>query len=625
VPAAASGTSSAAFGPDSLRTASVKSGAGAPLSDRVYDWDAVGNLKHVSDSAGGAGGTGQYDAEYGYDDLRRVTSATLALPQKTPLDLAYGYDPLGNLTLIDGSNAQGDLRLLDGARQAYGRTVSQTCAGAPNPLPHALTSRTLLTALPANLTINALCYDGAGRLIRSVDSVRNSINSYTYYARGKVRAIVDRNGESRYLYDGNGVLVSKFDPVGATHIVLSPSYRELFDPSLPATPASFEAMYATSGRPIARRVLASAGGGPLTTSATALNWYSTDQLGGTAFMTNAQGQEVANSRAFYRPFGGFVDRAQPPQGDAAGNRLFTGKELESTGFYDFGARLYDPLTGRFVQADDADFDDSPQALNRFSYVLNNPLRFIDPSGHQPSPYGPFANPYDRMPMPDPFQVQIVAHAKAALEAHAALGNTGPQSEIRLRELQTAYELALVGVIAPVIPGLLNTLRPEAQPLPVATPNPEQKVQEAPAQQKAGAPGTPRNAEFERNAAGLKSVAEQRTKRNAPPAGSVHDDATFGKLNINGKDYYSQNAHGEPLRPAGVNNVSPHHMEGGAFGMAIRANERAYFATLYTDRPMCGYCWSAVRGYMRQLGIRYLKVVEPGGVSYTIGVNPPPRR
>jgi YD repeat-containing protein len=196
VPAAASGTSSAAFGPDSLRTASVKSGAGAPLSDRVYDWDAVGNLKHVSDSAGGAGGTGQYDAEYGYDDLRRVTSATLALPQKTPLDLAYGYDPLGNLTLIDGSNAQGDLRLLDGARQAYGRTVSQTCAGAPNPLPHALTSRTLLTALPANLTINALCYDGAGRLIRSVDSVRNSINSYTYYARGKVRAIVNRNGES---------------------------------------------------------------------------------------------------------------------------------------------------------------------------------------------------------------------------------------------------------------------------------------------------------------------------------------------------------------------------------------------------------------------------------------------
>jgi hypothetical protein len=38
---------------------------------------------------------------------------------------------------------------------------------------------------------------------------------------------------------------------------------------------------------------------------------------------------------------------------------------------------------------------NPQALNRYSYVLNNPLRYTDPSGHSPWPEGsPFDTLYD---------------------------------------------------------------------------------------------------------------------------------------------------------------------------------------------------------------------------------------
>jgi putative chitinase len=40
------------------------------------------------------------------------------------------------------------------------------------------------------------------------------------------------------------------------------------------------------------------------------------------------------------------------------------------------------LTGRFTQADDIQAGQSAQGRNRFSYVLNNPLRLIDPTGHQ---------------------------------------------------------------------------------------------------------------------------------------------------------------------------------------------------------------------------------------------------
>jgi hypothetical protein len=47
-----------------------------------------------------------------------------------------------------------------------------------------------------------------------------------------------------------------------------------------------------------------------------------------------------------------------------------------------GARWYDAYTSRFLSPDSIipDFAD-PQSLNRFSYCLNNPLRYTDPSGH----------------------------------------------------------------------------------------------------------------------------------------------------------------------------------------------------------------------------------------------------
>jgi hypothetical protein len=49
--------------------------------------------------------------------------------------------------------------------------------------------------------------------------------------------------------------------------------------------------------------------------------------------------------------------------------------------YNYDARLYDPVIGRFISPDSivpAPFN--PQSLNRYSYVLNNPLMYTDPSG-----------------------------------------------------------------------------------------------------------------------------------------------------------------------------------------------------------------------------------------------------
>ena len=46
---------------------------------------------------------------------------------------------------------------------------------------------------------------------------------------------------------------------------------------------------------------------------------------------------------------------------------------------------YDPELGRFIQPDTMIPDlSNPQSYNRYSYCLNNPLRYNDPSGHDPT-------------------------------------------------------------------------------------------------------------------------------------------------------------------------------------------------------------------------------------------------
>jgi RHS repeat-associated protein len=61
---------------------------------------------------------------------------------------------------------------------------------------------------------------------------------------------------------------------------------------------------------------------------------------------------------------------------------FTGQRDEAgLGLMDYHARFYDPYLGRFVQADTiVPEPGNPQDLNRYSYVRNNALRYVDPTG-----------------------------------------------------------------------------------------------------------------------------------------------------------------------------------------------------------------------------------------------------
>jgi len=96
-------------------------------------------------------------------------------------------------------------------------------------------------------------------------------------------------------------------------------------------------------------------------------------LSGTALVTNADG--TVNGTMAYYPWGGTRDGSVPT------DIRFTGQRLDGTGLYYYNARYYDATIGRFISPDIIVPDPAnPQSFNRYSYCLNNPLKYVDPSG-----------------------------------------------------------------------------------------------------------------------------------------------------------------------------------------------------------------------------------------------------
>lgn len=100
--------------------------------------------------------------------------------------------------------------------------------------------------------------------------------------------------------------------------------------------------------------------------------------------TVAQNGVLAGSRNYFYPFGG-------NRGGASFNALtakrFTGQYHEAAipggeGLSYYNARWYDAQLGRFTTPDSIiPKPDNPQDFNRYAYVRNNPLKYVDPSGH----------------------------------------------------------------------------------------------------------------------------------------------------------------------------------------------------------------------------------------------------
>jgi RHS repeat-associated protein len=106
-------------------------------------------------------------------------------------------------------------------------------------------------------------------------------------------------------------------------------------------------------------------------------FYHNDHLGSVNVITNADGVQVQVNE--YDPWG----KVSRSVGNVDPNHRFTGQELDSEGnIHYYGGRYYNQDLGRFVSPDPfVQEPDNPQNLNRYSYVIDNPQNYIDPSGY----------------------------------------------------------------------------------------------------------------------------------------------------------------------------------------------------------------------------------------------------
>ncbi|WEK70991.1 MAG: DUF6443 domain-containing protein [Candidatus Chryseobacterium colombiense] len=81
----------------------------------------------------------------------------------------------------------------------------------------------------------------------------------------------------------------------------------------------------------------------------------------------------------YYPFG-LMHNNENHSFDQAYQYKYNGKELQETGMYDYGARFYMPDLGRWGVVDP--LAETSRRWSTYTYVFNNPLRFIDPDGRQ---------------------------------------------------------------------------------------------------------------------------------------------------------------------------------------------------------------------------------------------------
>ena len=113
------------------------------------------------------------------------------------------------------------------------------------------------------------------------------------------------------------------------------------------------------------------------TGSSTLNYLLGDHLGSTAITTNSGGVRTAEIR--YYPWGG----VRYFSGTTPTSFRFTGQRWESSfNLYYYGARWYDSVTGRFIQADtDVPESRDSQVLDRYINAGNNPIKYTDKSGH----------------------------------------------------------------------------------------------------------------------------------------------------------------------------------------------------------------------------------------------------
>ena len=220
-----------------------------------------------------------------------------------------------------------------------------------------LLSVSMPISLAATRTIN-LEYDDSGNLLSSVNQ------KYEYDEFNQLTRVKDSSGRvlEEYTYDDQGNRIKKVthNPDGTTITTYYPDqdFVRVVDNS-----GTKDSVYYHDGLTLLA----------VKDSSGEMSYYHQDVLGSTTLVTDDSGNTI--ERTNYAPYGAVLEGGKS-------RYLYTGKELDSSELYYYGARYYDPAIMHFTQADTVTGDVyDPLQLNRYSYARNNPYKYTDPNGN----------------------------------------------------------------------------------------------------------------------------------------------------------------------------------------------------------------------------------------------------
>ena len=382
-----------------------------------YSYDALNRVSAVSDFAGNTS-TYTYNevgrssavfyvngvtAECKYDSLNRLTWFGYQAGTTTIYRSTYTYDSIGNKltkTFADGDKWEYEYDDLYRLSKAVKKTSSGTIVISHEYTHDAASNRAGLTDLSGSdsytndsdnrlMSVNGTTfgYDNNGNMTSKTVGAQTTSFEYDYRNQ-LVKITYPDASENTFGYDPYGRRTEKTDSAGTKKYIwdgIKPISEYDGSDNLKDKYA-----YGTRRRVISRKVESSG----------SVYFYHQDDLGSIVKITNSSGT-VVNSYD-YDDYGNIINQTEGIVNDYT----YTGKERDKdSGLYYYGVRYCKKDVGRFITKDSLfGLLLYPATLNKYLFVLNNPIKYIDVWGNEAEdPYDAHADdtsdPSDNEPGP----------------------------------------------------------------------------------------------------------------------------------------------------------------------------------------------------------------------------------
>jgi RHS repeat-associated protein len=323
----------------------------SPVFALAYAYSDDGLVKSRTDSVA------QRTETFDYDPLHRLTGWHVTKPGSPTYNLGYQYDAIGNLTSVLVNNVVNETNYYG----CHGSCLQSAIK------PHALVSASVGSG-PFQV-VNNFGYDARGRQFSAPS------RQVTFTENDLPQAITTPAGTTSFLYDAAGTRAKKIGPdAGSSTVFIGGLYERR------QTASQTQHVFYVPGTD---GVLAQVVYDP--TLGDSVEYLHRDKLGSASAVSDAAGH--VTQRMFYDPFGARVQADTAGGGDVRVS--FTGHLADQElGLVDMKGRIYDPKIRHFLSADPfVSLPGNAQSYNRYSYVLNNPVNLVDPSGYWPDDGG----------------------------------------------------------------------------------------------------------------------------------------------------------------------------------------------------------------------------------------------